>query len=71
MVNKEAPKYTGFWHRTFFRDGVNGTPTAEELGGEDVWEPPNKEPKGCDKQDHFQRSVVHQPNHAKHTPPKP
>ena len=60
----EYPKFTGWWHRTFFREGVNGVPGANEMGGEDVWEMSDRDPRGCDKKNHAERSIAHQPNHT-------
>lgn len=39
---------------------------AEELGGEDEKEKKDDDCIGCDKPDHAQRSLYHQPNHAQH-----
>ena len=39
---------------------------AEDLGGEDEKENPNRETRSCDKHDHAMRSLAHQPNHSKH-----
>ena len=55
-----------------FAGGITGNDMGPErekteaLGGEDEREKEEKEPRGCDKKDHFNRSLFHQENHRKH-----
>lgn len=67
MKTPESPKFTGYFNGAYFKDGCSDgiTVKAEALGGEDVKEPEVPEVKGCDKIQHWLRSVAHSPNHLR------